>query len=197
MTTIFTRNFAIFILSVVLLKCIINMHSNNIFIYNKSKTEISNYSEKGVIKLAGNETVSEQFCLSANTGFNFAKTKDNSVGTVNITRSYGTYSVKSGTDNITAPDLIAENKVVIRVSPQLSKIIEKRMQESRDIEYILSGTELEEIYNNSNITKIEKIKLRSNQGEYYLFEINSNTETNSYGEKYLSRIDKIRRFTNF
>lgn len=200
MTTIFTRNLAIFVLSMVLLKCIISMHSNNIFIYNRPETEIANHSEGGIVKLAGNETVSEKFCLGANTGFSI-RTKDNSVGTVNITRSYGTYSIQKGlgsaADTPPTSDLIAENKVIIRVTPQLSEIIDQRMRDSMDVEYILSGTELQEIYSNSNIVKIEKIKLKSNQGEYYLLELDSNMETSSYGEKYLSRIDKIRRFTNF
>lgn len=210
MTTIFTRNLVIFILSAVLLKCIINMHSNNT-LYNKSNIEISEYRGGGITGLEKNltkdETASRQSCLGANTGFPIANTgstifskskvNNNSVGTVNIIHSYGTYRIQSSTDTSPVSDLIAENKIIIKVTPQLSEIIYQRMRESADVEYILSGTELQEIYSNSNIVKIEKIKLRSNQGEYYLLELDPDMKTSSYGEKYLSRLDKIRRFTNF
>lgn len=202
MTTIFTRNLAIFILIAVLLKCIINMHAGDILVYSKTETKIADKSEKAAINFSVNESASERFCLGVNTGFpvsntSIKKVKNNSVGNVNIIRSYGTYNIQSNIDTLPVSDLISGNKVVIRVGPQLSKMLDKRMQESADIGYILSGTELAEIYSNSNITKIEKVKLGANKGEYYLFELNSDAETNLYGEKYLSQVDKIRRFTNF
>lgn len=203
MTAIFTRNIIIFVLCAIMAKYAIGVHTDIPMHRNDYQPHITKIDNLPLAKkITTDESSTEKYCLS--TATEFPMKNNNFIGTVNIaSQDKYVYNTKDlqleqcyAKDTISLPNIISENKLIIKVSPEQSKIIDKRISKSSDVSYIVNGTALEEIQNTSGILKIEKSQLKSSQCEYYLLELPSGSGLNAYGEGFMSRIDKIRKFAN-
>lgn len=216
MTTIFTRNLALFIIIILLAKCTIT----NTFGNEREKpvpVVVQNGSVKNIHKPVNSTIEHDKSCLGVTTNFpvidkdmNSEDMSDqdveecvsnNTVGTVNIICSDGYVYKKQNelwhiANTIAFSDIITKNKIIIKVNLKDSEILDQRIKETSNISYIVNGTVLEEIYFNQGIDRIEKMKLKPKDGYFYLLELASDKESGTYGEEFLTHLDNARRFIN-
>lgn len=216
MTTIFTRNLALFIIVILLVKCTIT----NTFGIEREKpipVVVQNSSVKNIHKPVNSTIEHDKSCLGVTTNFPVIDKdidlkdisdqdvqvciSNNTVGTVNIICSDGYIYKKQNelwhiANTIPFSDIITKNKIIIKVNPKDSEILDKRIKETSNVGYIVNGTMLEEIYFNQGIDRIEKMKLKTKDGYFYLLELDSAMGSRTYGEEFLTHLDNARRFIN-